>query len=165
MISCYPNSILLLQSGPSNSLVMTFSLKQPFQTFSEFRAQLYQVVEPPMTQVSRGRPAKNRKRVGDHLSGTPTVGGETASRAPPQCSTSHEVSHYAQTCQQSHVWFLSLYLYISIIYSPRAFYQTFCPVDILLNSIRERSILSNNRFINYIWKNIKQVVVICENKR
>ena len=74
------------------------------------------------------------------------MGRETASRAPPQFSTSYNVSHCAQTCQQFHIWFLSLYLYISIIYSPGAFYQTFFSVDILLNSMLARSILSNNCF-------------------
>ena len=46
IISCYPSSILLLSYDqglffPSNSLVMAFSLKQPFKTSSEFKAQLH----------------------------------------------------------------------------------------------------------------------------
>jgi len=61
------------------------------------------VLEPPLTRVPRGRPAKKRRRVGDRTSGTPTVSWEPASRAPPRCSTCHQVGHYARTCQQSHV--------------------------------------------------------------
>ena len=62
------------------------------------------VLEPPVTQVPRGRPAKKRRRIGDRTSGTtPTLGREIASRAPPRCSNCHKVGHYARTCQQSHV--------------------------------------------------------------
>ena len=61
------------------------------------------VLEPLVTRVPWGRPAKKRRRIGDCTSGTPTLGQEIAIRAPPQCSTCHKVGHYAWTCQQSHV--------------------------------------------------------------
>lgn len=51
------------------------------------------VLQPPLTRVPRGRPAKKRRRVGDRTSGTPTVSGEPASRAPLRCSTCHQVGH------------------------------------------------------------------------
>lgn len=41
------------------------------------------VLEPPLTWVPQGIPAKKRRRVGDRMSGIPTVSGEPASRAPP----------------------------------------------------------------------------------
>ena len=60
-------------------------------------------MEAPVTRVPRGRPAKKRKRLGDHRSGIPSIGEEIMSKAPPRCSTCGKVGHYARTCQQSHI--------------------------------------------------------------
>ena len=50
-----------------------------------------------MIQAPWEIPAKKRRRVGDRSSSTPTVGGETASSAPPQYSTCHKAGHYVPT--------------------------------------------------------------------
>ena len=75
---------------------MPLPIKQSFETFSDFKAQLHQVL---MSQVPWGIPEKKRRRVGDRSSGTPIVGGETASSAPPQYSTCHKAGYYARTCR------------------------------------------------------------------
>ena len=98
---------------------MTLSLKQSFETFSDFKAQLYQwavadnfvikivksnysrFVVPPVTQVLGEDQQKKpeRRRIGGHQSSTLTLGKEIASRAPPRYSTSHKVGHYPRTCR------------------------------------------------------------------